>query len=636
MKFKNFGKYTIIKKIASGGMAEIFLAAGLSPTGLSRFFVIKRILSQYSENRELKEMFKTEGRVACNLKHKNIVPMYEFDIEQDQFYLIMDYISGKTVRDFIKKLESLKSTIDIRHSVFIAQEIASGLSYAHNAIDSSTGKPLNLIHRDISPQNAMISYEGEVRLIDFGISKVADIDLTRAGHLKGKFNYMSPEQARGEKLDTRTDIFCLGIILWELLSGKRLFKTKNEMDALKKIKHCDIPDIQSLNPKVPNELARIVHKALNKNKNLRHDSASELAKELNIFLNKNYSEFSQHDFNSFVKKIYSKEIMAERDLLKNYAKELKKYKDFLYSDDSFEGALSGGLDIPNLESNMNKSPTLTMNSPKTETKRMDKEYEEQDLEKTKVLAEDHQEYTLEINREDSKLSQNTATNKISRSKIPVNNYETNTANKQVESKENDNLELVLDNSMDSKPLLQQYKNLKESSFSMDRKIKVKTNNQQFTDSIPVISNMFYWVALIAIVLTSAIGYKKRHAIVNSPYIKEAYMQIKGNKIQETKQAIQKESYTKTSSQVKDRGIKKVWVQTKPSGAYIYVNNKVVGITPIFLEIDSKKPVQFFLKKQNYKTVKIQKNSGQELRTLDISLERIYNNRVPTNKITIIE
>lgn len=343
MNFKKFGKYTIIKKLASGGMADILLASDLSPTGFGRFVVIKRVLTKFSENEEFKDMFKNEGKVACNLKHRNITPIYEFGIEKNQLFLSMEYISGKNLRELVKKLQRYKGSISIPNSVHIIKEVASGLNYAHNAIDANTGQPLNLIHRDVSPQNIMLSFDGEIKLIDFGIAKVSDTNLTRAGHLKGKFSYMSPEQVHGEDLDERTDIFCLGIILWELLTGKRLFASKNELTSLKKIKKCDIPDAQKINPKIPAKLNSIVKKALSKNINLRYKTAAKLEQDLSVFLNKNYSEYSHYDFISLMKATYRKEIMDERENLKIYSSEFKKFINTLNIE-----ASQIDLNIPNL------------------------------------------------------------------------------------------------------------------------------------------------------------------------------------------------------------------------------------------------------------------------------------------------
>ncbi|MBC6415492.1 MAG: serine/threonine protein kinase [Bdellovibrionales bacterium] len=332
IRFKKFGKYSIIKTVASGGMADILLSVSLSPTGFGRFVIIKKTLSKFSKKKEFIDMFKNEAKVACNLKHKNITSIYEFGVEKDQFFLTMEYISGKNLRELTKKIISRKKEIGIENAIYIIKEVASGLNYAHNAIDFNTGLPLHIIHRDISPQNIMISFEGEIKLIDFGIAKVSDTDLTKAGHLKGKFSYMSPEQAQGEVLDERTDIFCLGIVLWELLTGKRLFSSENEMASLRKVRNCDIPSAQKINSKIPTALNNIVMKALNKNKNLRYKTASQFEKDLSLFLNQNYPDYSHYNLVFLIKTMYREEILKEREDFKIYSLEFKKYVNSLNLD----------------------------------------------------------------------------------------------------------------------------------------------------------------------------------------------------------------------------------------------------------------------------------------------------------------
>ena len=323
MKFQQFGKYTILKKLAGGGMAEIFLACDLGPAGVGRFLAVKKALARFSKNAEFIDMFKNEGRAACNLKHGNIAPIYEFGLEGDQLYLAMEYISGANLRELMRK--TMKSPFDIPLAVYIVKEAAAGLNSAHNTVDSNTGRPLHLIHRDVSPQNIMISFDGEVKIIDFGIAKIANTDLTKAGNLKGKFGYMSPEQTRGEKLDPRADIFCLGIVLWELLTNKRLFKSENEMATLRKVQACNVPKLQALNPQVPSGLEKAVMKSLAKNKNARYKTALDFERDLSRILTKTYPEFDRHDFADFIKTVYAKDIIKEREVLKKYSKQFKKY-----------------------------------------------------------------------------------------------------------------------------------------------------------------------------------------------------------------------------------------------------------------------------------------------------------------------
>ncbi|MCY4321099.1 MAG: protein kinase [Bdellovibrionaceae bacterium] len=373
MKFKKFGKYTIIKKIASGGMADILLAAELSPTGFGHFIVIKRALSKFLDNEEFKDMFKNEGKVACNLKHKNITTIREFGIENNQFFLAMEYISGKNLRQFTKKIKSHNIKFSIPNIIYIIKEVAAGLNYAHNAIDANTGQPLNVIHRDVSPQNIMLTFDGQIKLIDFGIAKIDDTNLTRAGHLKGKFSYMSPEQATGQSLDGRSDIFCLGIIFWELLTNERLFASANELASLKKIRNCNIPNAMKINPNISSKLNDIVMKALSKNPASRYSTVAKMEQDLNLFLNKNYPEYSHYDFITFLKEIYRKDIMIEREKLKTYATEFKKHTNALNIENKDSTSII--LDIPdikehstnvkNLQANLTKSVTKTTNKIQT-------------------------------------------------------------------------------------------------------------------------------------------------------------------------------------------------------------------------------------------------------------------------------
>lgn len=308
--FERFGKYILLEKLASGGMAEVYLSKSTGAEGVNKFVAIKRILPQYSENPEFVEMFKEEAKIAVNLTHSNIVSIFDFGVERNQFYLVMDYLEGKNLRQITTELKKQNKALSVDQIVYILKEAAAGLDHAHRGVDSSTGKPLNVIHRDVSPQNLMISYDGEVKVIDFGIAKAeTQLEATKAGTLKGKYGYMSPEQADGQYIDSSTDIFSLGIVLWELLANDRLFTASNEAAILRKIRECQIPPIRKLNPSVPNELEKIVHKALAKDKSLRYQTTASFHRDLNRFLNTAYPEFSPHDFAVFMKETFSSEFL---------------------------------------------------------------------------------------------------------------------------------------------------------------------------------------------------------------------------------------------------------------------------------------------------------------------------------------
>lgn len=321
-KFERFGKYILLEKLASGGMAEVFLARAIGANGIGKFVAVKRILPQFSDNDDFIDMFKDEAKIAINLSHSNIVPIFEFGISNKQLFLVMGYIEGRNLRQILNRMKKAKKFFSIEQVVYICKEIASGLDHAHRCLDGTTGKPLSITHRDMSPQNVMISFEGEVKVIDFGIAKAeTQLDTTRAGTLKGKFGYMSPEQAEGQPIDLRTDIFSLGIVLWELLANDRLFIANNEINTLRKIRDCRVPSLRKINPNVPPELEKIVYKALARDRNLRYQTASALQRDLNRFLNRHYPDFAPQDFAGAVKSLYTDEILDNRKRLITYAKQ---------------------------------------------------------------------------------------------------------------------------------------------------------------------------------------------------------------------------------------------------------------------------------------------------------------------------
>jgi len=335
-----FGKYLLLEKIAMGGMAEVFLAKSSGVQGIGKFLAMKRILPQYSANEDFINMFTEEAKICVNLSHSNIAKIYEFGVEQGQFFIVMELIEGKNLRQILSRLgKENRQGFSVDQAVYIAKEVAAGLDNAHRCLDDSSGKPLNIIHRDMSPQNIMVSFEGEIKVVDFGIAKAeGEKEETKAGTLKGKFSYMSPEQASGEKIDSRTDIYSLGIVLWELLANKRLFTSSSELNTLKKIREGKIPPISKINPKVPEELERIVNIALAKDASNRYQTCAEFYKDLNRFLNRFYPDFSSHDYSIFVKSLYADEVLANRKKFVDFSKLSKNYD---YSANTIEKTIAG-------------------------------------------------------------------------------------------------------------------------------------------------------------------------------------------------------------------------------------------------------------------------------------------------------
>ncbi len=319
--YEKFGKYVLLEKIAAGGMAEVYLAKSAAANGLNKFVALKRILPQYFSNEEFIEMFKEEAKVAINLNHGNVVSIYDFGIEKKQFFLVMEFVEGRNLRQIINELKKTNRSFSIDQSIFMMKEVAAGLDHAHRCVDANSGRPLNITHRDMSPQNIMVSFEGEVKVIDFGIAKAeTEKEETKAGTLKGKFSYMSPEQADGLLIDPRTDIFAIGIVLWELLANDRLFVGSNEAAILRKVRDCQIPPIRKVNPLVPQELERIVMKALAKDRNVRYQTAANMHRDLNRFLNIQYPDFSSQDFSTSLKESFKVPYLEAREKLVEYAK----------------------------------------------------------------------------------------------------------------------------------------------------------------------------------------------------------------------------------------------------------------------------------------------------------------------------
>jgi serine/threonine protein kinase len=319
--YESFGKYILLEKLAVGGMAEIYLARSSGASGVGKFVAIKRILPQFTEQTEFIDMFKDEAKIAVNLSHANVVSIYEFGLVKNSFFLAMDYIEGRNLRQILNKMKKSSLSFSIEQVLYIVKEVAAGLDHAHRCIDANTGKPLNIIHRDMSPQNVMVSFEGEVKIVDFGIAKAeTQLETTRAGTLKGKFGYMSPEQAEGQPVDLRTDVFALGIVLWELLANDRLFVANNEVNTLRKIRDCQVPSLRKINPNIAPELERIVGKALAKDRNLRYQTAAAFHRDLSRFLNRQYPDFSPQDFSVFVKTLFAGEILESRKKMVDFAR----------------------------------------------------------------------------------------------------------------------------------------------------------------------------------------------------------------------------------------------------------------------------------------------------------------------------
>ncbi len=328
MQFKPFkiGKYLLLERLATGGMAEVYRAKASGAGGFEKQLAIKRIIPTYSENEEFRRMFEYEARLSSLLNHANIVHVYDFVKSGDTYLLAMEFVDGKNLRQVVNKAKKTNTIIPIGFSVFVINEVCKGLDYAHKMRDGYQGKHLNVIHRDMSPQNIMLAYEGAIKIVDFGIAKARDrVDETRSGVIKGKFGYMSPEQASGEEIDHRSDIFSTVIILYELITGKRLFAAENDMATLKRIQECIIQRPSLVNPKVNDILEKIILKGLTKEKDLRYQQAGELHQKLQEYLNKFHPTITQNTVSQMMSNLFFQEIKQEKKRLEQVYQESIPY-----------------------------------------------------------------------------------------------------------------------------------------------------------------------------------------------------------------------------------------------------------------------------------------------------------------------
>lgn len=321
-EIRKLGSYLLLEKIASGGMADIYLAKKDGAKSTSSFFVIKKILSRYVQTSEYQDMFDEEAKLTSSISmdpHKNVVSLIGYEQIQGEYFLVMEFIKGKNLKSFFRLAHKLKKTLEFPWILNLVHEVAEGLHHLHTLVDVSTGKPLNIVHRDVSPQNIMISHTGQVKIIDFGVSKASILDETQLNKgLKGKVPYMSPEQIQGKKLDHQTDLFSLGVVLWELLSGSRLFLGSSEANTLRNIGKCHIPSLESMCPELPKGIDGLVRKALNKLKSDRYKTALDFAQAIDVFMDKNSCSMKEHDFSQYAKMIYADDYIKVRNKLAQY------------------------------------------------------------------------------------------------------------------------------------------------------------------------------------------------------------------------------------------------------------------------------------------------------------------------------
>ncbi len=306
------GKYRLVKRLAVGGMADIYLAQQHGPRGYERTVVVKTIRADLVEEEDLIQMLIEEARIASCLQHENIVEVVEVGEEAGTHYLVMDFIFGRDLGQIRDRCVELGWRIPHHHTATIVADVLDALHYAHHGA-TSEGRPMNVIHRDVSPQNILVGFDGTVKLLDFGLAKAAaQISKTRAGVLKGKYAYMAPEQVNFKNVDHRVDIFSTGVLLWELLTQRRLFYRSSDYDTVKAVMACQVPFPRTLSAEIPWRASWVAYRALRKSQRFRYRDALRMRQSL-LQADERPRSAAHDDLAEWMGSLFDKEL-AQRDM----------------------------------------------------------------------------------------------------------------------------------------------------------------------------------------------------------------------------------------------------------------------------------------------------------------------------------
>ena len=332
---RKLGKYTLVRKLASGGMADVFLAIQRSVGGFEKLIVIKRILRSLDGDHAYVDMLLHEARVAATLSHPNVVQVFDVGSVDGEYFIAMEHVHGEDLRAVVRQMKSLGiAEFPVEHALSIILGVCAGLTYAHEKRDLE-GNPMNIVHRDVSPQNVVVTFSGGVKLVDFGIAKseaakseMPSADDSDVGRLKGKIPYMSPEQARGETVDWRSDIFAAGVMLFELTTGRRLFKAASEFETLKIICDGPYPLPSHVCEGYPPPLEAIVTRALARDRSDRWQSAREMQAAVEEFVRIERLPVSPVALSSLMRSLFEEKLHQHDEALQ----EDKRLADSLHFD----------------------------------------------------------------------------------------------------------------------------------------------------------------------------------------------------------------------------------------------------------------------------------------------------------------
>ncbi len=290
-------------------MAEVFQAEVESIEGFKKQVAIKRVLPHLSQNRQFIEMFLDEARLSLRFSHANVVQTFSIGMSDNTYFITMEFIDGVNIRKMMEYFEKINEPMDPAMAAFLVTEVCKGLSYAHN-LAGPDGKPMNVVHRDVSPPNVLISKQGEVKIVDFGLAKAtSQLESTDPGLIKGKFAYLSPEAANGLEVDKRADIFAAGTVLWELVTGRRLFKGETDYDTVMNVRDAPIPPARTYNQKVPPEMDVILARALERDLARRYQDGAEMGNDLMRMLFSKQMAITSYDVARVVQSIVNAEPM---------------------------------------------------------------------------------------------------------------------------------------------------------------------------------------------------------------------------------------------------------------------------------------------------------------------------------------
>jgi len=302
-------RYTIAERLDQGGMAEVFRGVAESIQGFKKNVAIKRILPSLTRNPKFVSMFLDEAKLSLFLQHANIVQVFDIGHADNTYFLVMEYVRGCNLKTLLERLKQRGKRMELAHAMYIAIEACKALHYAHHCENPDTGEPLRIVHRDISPPNILLSRNGEIKLVDFGLAKAnSQIESTDPGVVKGKFSYLSPEAASGLEVDHRADIFAVGILLWEMFTGRRLFYGDTDYQTVELVRQARVPAISAHNRDVDADLEGIVRKALSRNPDDRYQEAGDLGDALTQHLFSHRMKVTARDIGSLVR-----DAVAERD-----------------------------------------------------------------------------------------------------------------------------------------------------------------------------------------------------------------------------------------------------------------------------------------------------------------------------------